>query len=390
MTPSYTALITDGDERSSLAIVRSLGRAGFRCVVASPSGKSIAGASKYCALELFVPEPLGSPEAYQRALAVAVADHDVDLLVPVTEASLLALLQIRNELTCTVPFPAPDVFQAVSDKAKVVEAARALGIRVPRQHSLTLPGGNVPSISLPAVVKPARSICTTSDGRRQKTSVQWVHDEAELAAAVDAYPEAAYPLLIQEAVEGAGVGIFVLLWDGELVAAFAHRRLREKPPSGGVSVLRESIPVDQALLERSLALLRTFDWTGVCMVEYKIDRHTGEPVIMEINGRFWGSLQLAIDAGVDFPRLLAEAVLDGKVAPRAPYHHVRTRWLWGDVDHLIARWRDPGTSWGGRLVTALDWLRAFRPGTRTEVFRWSDPRPFLRETGQWIASVAPR
>ena len=43
------------------------------------------------------------------------------------------------------------------------------------------------------------------------------------------------------------------------------------------------------------------------MVEFKHDERDGVPKLMEINGRFWGSLQLAIDAGVDFPRCWSRA-----------------------------------------------------------------------------------
>ena len=123
-------------------------------------------------------------------------------------------------------------------------------------------------------------------------------------------------------------------------ASFAHRRLREKPPSGGVSVYRESIAADPALVERSRRLLEHFGWQGVAMVEYKVDERTGTPMLMEINGRFWGSLQLAVDAGVDFPRLLIECA-EGRLPRRRRLYAVgtRLRWWWGDVDQLLLRLR---------------------------------------------------
>ena len=68
-----------------------------------------------------------------------------------------------------------------------------------------------------------------------------------------------------------------------------------------MSVYRESVAADPDLVRRSRALLDAFGWCGVAMVEYKLDERTGTPYLMEVNGRFWGSLQLAIDAGVDFP-----------------------------------------------------------------------------------------
>jgi predicted ATP-grasp superfamily ATP-dependent carboligase len=221
--------------------------------------------------------------------------------------------------------------------------------------------------------------------------VAHVRDAAALRAALDALPEGAYPVLLQERIVGPGVGIFLLLWEDEVVAAFSHRRIREKPPSGGVSVYRESHPLDPALLERSVALLRAFGWRGVAMVEYKVDAASGTPYIMEINGRFWGSLQLALDAGVDFPALLLEAAAGRKPRPVLGYRTgVRLRWTWGEVDHLLARARrsreelaltedEPGL--GGAVAR---FLAAFGPGSRDEVFRPSDPLPALRETLDWL------
>jgi len=186
------------------------------------------------------------------------------------------------------------------------------------------------------------------------------------------------------------VGVFLLLWNGELRAAFSHRRIREKPPSGGVSVYRESIPLDPELLARSRALLERFEWDGVAMIEYKLDERTGTPYLMEINGRFWGSLQLAVDAGVDFPALLAGVALGGDPAPVTAYRTgVRSRWWWGDVDHLLARLRrspedlalPPGSP--GRWRALADFLTV-RRADRNEILRRSDPGPFLHETGQWL------
>ncbi len=108
----------------------------------------------------------------------------------------------------------------------------------------------------------------------------------------------------------------------------------------------ESIALDEALESSGVRLLDALDLRGVAMVECKREVGTGRPVVMEANGRFWGSLQLAIDAGVDFPEL-----------------------------------RHRG---GSRLRAFLDFFRV-RPGRdRSEIARWRDPAPFLVETLQWL------
>jgi predicted ATP-grasp superfamily ATP-dependent carboligase len=181
------------------------------------------------------------------------------------------------------------------------------------------------------------------------------------------------------------------MWDDAPLAVFAHRRLREKPPAGGVSVYRESIPADPVLVQSSVALLQHFQWRGVAMVEYKVDESSGTPYLMEINGRFWGSLQLAIDAGVDFPTLLVRAAAGEHVASVTSYRvGVRSRWWWGDVDHLLARLRHsprtlalpPGAP--GRFRTFLQFMRLWSPPDRNEILRARDPVPFLHETLEWL------
>src|SRR5207248_282241 len=189
-------------------------------------------------------------------------------------------------------------------------------------------------LRFPVVAKPTRSVSDAGLNRVKSGSVH-ARDQSALEQVVDRIPTGAFPVLVQERVVGPGIGVFILLWNGEVRAAFAHRRIREKPPSGGVSVLSESVALDPQLRARSVALLREFDWQGVAMVEYKIDQRTGIPYLMEVNGRFWGSLQLAIDAGVDFPSILVDAACGEPARPIPQYKvGVRLRWEWGDVDNL--------------------------------------------------------
>ncbi|HKV49937.1 MAG TPA: ATP-grasp domain-containing protein [Gemmatimonadaceae bacterium] len=289
--------------------------------------------------------------------------------------------------------PSDESFRRISDKAEVLRAAASVGLPIPMQriaHSSDEARATADELEYPVVLKPSRSIGESS-GQRRKQGVQHVASQAEFLSAVGALDHAAFPLLIQRRIVGPGVGVFLLVWDGETRAVFCHRRIREKPPSGGVSVYRESIAPNAALVERSRSLLDRFDWRGVAMVEYKVDAVTGQPFVMEVNGRFWGSLQLAIDAGVDFPALLIAAARHEDVPRTEPYAvGARSRWWWGDVDHLIARFRSADDdSFNGQmpsrrraLIEFLQWRLGFE---REEVFRVDDPRPFLRETRQWFS-----
>lgn len=385
-----TVLVTDGEQRAALASVRSLGQAGFSVHVCSARGRSLAGASRYCAREHRVTDTLRDPQAFRHELQALASTLRADVVVPVSEAALLAVLPFRNEFNAVIPFGSAESFRDVCDKTRVLECARSQGIQVPAQ--LILPSAEAPRRldRFPVVIKPSRSVVSTGNGL-SKTSVLYANSLVELDTALASLPAEAYPVMLQERVEGPGFAISVLLWNGELRAAFAHRRIREKPPSGGVSVMREAVPLDHELLTRSVALLRSFGWQGVAMVEYKLQERTGVPYLMEINGRLWGSLQLAIDAGVDFPLLLVRAALGEPLAPVTEYRtDTRSRWEWGDVDHLLAMMRHSRVALAlpagapGAWRTLADFVVDFGRRNKAEVFRLADPFPFVRETLGWI------
>jgi predicted ATP-grasp superfamily ATP-dependent carboligase len=389
-------LITDGEQRAALAVVRSLGRAGHRVIVTANEPRSLAGSSRFAAARETVPDPLAEPGSYARRIAELVARWKVEVLLPITDASLMAILAAPGGWN-GIALPFADLVRArqASDKALLTSLAPTVGIAVPEQLKLGSPAEratlDVERLKFPIVLKPSRSVATDSAGRQFKLGVLHAAAPEELERALDRIPEAGYPVLLQQRIVGPGVGIFLLVWKGETIAVFSHRRIREKPPAGGVSVYRESIAADPALVARSRALLDLLQWEGVAMIEYKLDGNDGTPYLMEINGRFWGSLQLAIDAGVDFPALLVDLALGKKVVTTTRYRTgVRSRWWWGDVDHLLARLRrsdarlalPPGAP--GRFATLARFAVLWRPGDRNEIFRWNDPRPFFRETLQWL------
>jgi predicted ATP-grasp superfamily ATP-dependent carboligase len=386
-------LVTDADQRAALAVVRSLGRAGHTVLVGGPRRRSLAAASRYCSARIHLPDPLSEASEFVEHVVSALAANRVDVLIPISEASLLAILPHRARLgNCLLPFTDLETFQRVCDKTEVLRVAAEEGIATPAQAVLETAASPLP-VNLPPfplVLKPSRSVATV-DGERSKHGVRHAADRRELDEVLTALPRSAYPLLLQQRIVGPGTGIFLLVWDGTTRAVFAHRRLREKPPAGGVSVYRESVAADPALVERSRRLLARLNWQGVAMVEYKLDAATGIPYLMEINGRFWGSLQLAIDAGVDFPRLLLEVASGaGPSSPPEWTVGVRSRWWWGDVDHVLAMFVRSGAALAlppdhpGRWKTLAAFLVP-HSRNRNETLQLDDPKPFVVETLEWLS-----
>jgi predicted ATP-grasp superfamily ATP-dependent carboligase len=392
-------LVTDGDQRAALACVRSLGKGGYECFVTGPEKGNLAASSRFCRGRAVLFDPGEDPRAFLDGLVAEVRRWKIEYLLPITEKSLRAVLpELHLFPGVRVPFPSHEVFARVSDKAQVLEAADRVGIDVPKQWEWRCREDAeevmIREVETPLVVKPTRSVSRSGGGFRQ-TSVAHAASPDELRTWLETAADESFPALVQEWVKGEGAGVFVLLWGGILRGVVGHRRIREKPPSGGVSVMRESTAVEPGLLRQSLALLKELGWRdGVAMVEYRVDPESGRSWLMEINGRFWGSLQMAVDAGVDFPALLLEC-LSGNAPPEPVTGRpgVKTRWLLGDLDQLLLRLvRSRASlhvppSFPGRRSAFLEFVRDFGPGVRLEVERTSDLRPSLVEAGSWLRAL---
>lgn len=393
-THRLSVLLTDPEQRAALAAARTLGRGGYRVHTIGET-RGLAGRSRYVERHHGLQNGVAKrPLAMREAVAAVVKAANVQVVIPVTDTASRALLGSDGLLGAAVAGPSPDAYARASDKAELLRSAHACGLRVPRQvellHAHRQLIGDV-GIEFPLVVKPSQSVVSVGD-RNVTTSVQFADDPSELATILAGTPVEAYPLLLQEKIVGEGVGVFLLRTHGATQLVFAHRRLREKPPSGGVSTYREAIVPPSALVERCETLLDHLRYEGAAMVEFKHSTATGEYVLMEINARLWGSVQLAIDAGIDFPRAMVQIALGEPITgPHAVKSGTRTVWELGEVDHALAILRRsaqelhlPSTHPVGALA-AVGALLDHRLSDRCEVFRLVDPLPFFAELLRWLA-----
>jgi predicted ATP-grasp superfamily ATP-dependent carboligase len=393
LQPLAPAIVLDGNQRSALAVVRSLGSRGVPVHVADSVPRSLAASSRFCTSDRAYPNAAERPDEFVEWLEEAGRRHPQAVLLPMTDLTVPLVLQAGARLQALrTALPALEAYEAVSDKYQLYKLAQELGIKAPA--TLILTRGNLPSIpdlpmSYPAVVKPRRSATRVASGIL-KRPVRYAATPAELKRIAEAeLLDDEDELLVQEYVSGFGAGVFALYDRGESLFYFAHRRLREKPPSGGISVLCESAPLSADAVATARRLLDSLRWHGVAMVEFKIDA-AGQSWLIEINARFWGSLQLAVDCGADFPWFLYQIASGGR-PPIPEQYRVgdRLRWWLGDLDNLYARLRD--SRW---TPTALhkaraigEFLSPWQPRTRYEFLRWNDPAPSLMAFQQYIVAL---
>ena len=382
-------VVTDGETRAALALTRALGRSGHTVHVCAAQAHSLAGCSRWCAAEFLQAGPESAPGRIAASIVQVVRSTGSRHLLAMTDRTLTALHGSGPDLgPARIPAPAAQDYFRASDKAWLFERCREWSIPVP--DGMVVPGGALPEDSRLEplgpewVVRPALS--WRWDGERWITGkVAAVRGRAELEAHVASDPACSHPYLVQRRIRGVGCGLFLSAHAGRLLAVFAHQRIREKPPWGGVSTLCRSTKPPADLRAWAERFVERAQWSGLAMLEFKREAASGTALLLEINARPWGSMALPLAAGVDFVSAwTAPERFDGA---RSDYAEgLRLRWWWGDVDHFYLRGKAAGRTGAGALAKAF--AAALIAGPRAEVwdtFRSDDPLPFARETLSWLA-----
>ncbi len=347
---------------------------------------ALAGASRYSRQYIRYPDPKTDTQAFVSTIGNIVQQYGISIIMPMTE--LTSGLILESQLlpdSVMIPFADTATVNRLANKCELMKLAGRLNIPHPNSQFIQ-PGHNIADIldsaEYPTVLKPAKS--WNSDGASWSRATVRIAADRQTASTL-LQEDAVFsqqPYMLQQYIPGQGAGIFALYNHGTPVAFFAHRRIREKPPQGGVSVLSESIETDQQMLRYTRKLLDSVNWHGVAMVEFKIAEDK-TPYLMEVNTRFWGSLQLAIDAGVDFPWLLYQTATGQTVEPVQSYRTgIRLRWLLGDLDNLYLTLRDTRYTPLHKLQSVWRFLRP-SPHTRHEINRWGDMAPAWYELKQY-------
>ena len=383
-------LILGGEPRIAVAVARSLHRHGIPVSVAAFVSDSAGRASRMIQESFLLPSYRQAPITSLGALKALLEERRFDMLMPVSDTALGLIADHYDTLVPLVRLacPAPPVIRRVLDKNLTLHIARQCGLPVPRSYEISSPA-DLEAIShtfhFPLVAKPKDKTVESAFKVRYLQTL----DEVRRALAADS--QFGVRNLIQEFAPGDGVGIGMLMHHGDAVAMFQHRRLAELPATGGVSVRALAEAVDPVLSGHALSLLQAIGWEGVAMVEFKFDRRRGRAMLMEVNGRYWGAISLAVQAGVDFP--FYEWQFRQGQRPRTANTYktgMRWRWLAGDLSRLHSFFRDPSPNQGPRLSKWWELAKFvvdFRPGIRSALWSLQDPGPALSELTRAITPI---
>jgi len=365
--------VTDAQMRSSVAVIRSLGKQGLEVTGGEETRFTTGFFSEYCKHNVVYPSPKKRQDMFLKYVLELVKDNEYDVIFPMTDDTVVPIVEHKKEFAAhtIVPFPDYDILTNAIDKAKTLRIATENNIPCPETHFIDNLGDLEEiktDLSYPIIIKPTKGY-----GAR---GVELCESEADLELKSKEVYAIYGSFLVQEYIpHGDELGVYALFnFDSEPRAVTVQRRIRSYPVSGGPSTLRESIK-NPELVETAFELLKILKWQGVAMVEFRVDPRDGIPKLMEVNPRFWGSLQLSILTGVNFPYLLYKLVTEGDIKPVMDYKEgVKCRWMLpGDIlwflsapnkvgnlrefckfrtNYDIISLEDPGPTFGFMLATA--------------------------------------
>ncbi|MEO0180008.1 MAG: hypothetical protein ABIM74_00110 [candidate division WOR-3 bacterium] len=337
------------------ACLRSLARSGIEVILVGLSGqRNFLFRSRYCRKRLIVPDPSKDMLGF----LVAVEKIDAEALLPCSEPTAMALAGYPRAIG-----PGHATMLRLSDKLHVARRARDFGIPTPASSD----SEEFVEERWPVFLKSRMSHIPRENGFIK--GKRWSPESPEEAARIIRENPELMPIA-QERVEGRAWGISLLMWGGKVRAAFAHRRIREVPASGGPSCAAESIPLPMDTMRRLEAWLADENYFGLAMCEFKGD------YLIEVNPRPWGSLPLAVLAGIEFPKMLVDSWL-GNPPDELPGYRIglKAHWLKGELSHLASC-----RSFGRALRSFLGMMRPW------PVFNFGldDPWPPLWELGMAV------
>lgn len=391
---NYPVLVAEAHTLGSIAVIRSLGRAGYPVHSCSSKPSALGFESRYSATRTL--SPTYDDPGFCDWLLAYIRTSGIRTIVP-SEGMLLAIKPRFQEFASLLPFSSSEklVYAGMSkaDQLEIFTAgpnAKEAGRHLPPfllwRDSQRIPDAkDLSQLNFPLFLKVdgcysrGESGSAVHKAATSNEALEKLHDLAALYKKV----------LIEGYVPGRGAGAFFLMWDGKPRADYMHIRVHEVPHTGGVSSFRKTWWHEE-MHSDALSKLIVMKWQGVAMMEYRWDHETGDFHFLEMNGRFWGSLHLALYAGVDFPALLLDA-FHGAPAPQVypSAKQVSCRYTFPrDVMYVWSCWKDPELKWSKKLAVFCEFFAlSMNPAVRSDLWFPGDRRLYWKELKKFLKST---
>ena len=333
----------------ALAVTRSIGRHGVPVVRLHPNRLDHSLSSKYCSEVVLCPDMYASESALvEHLLELAERYAGPRVLIPASDDCAQFLGKYRDTLepSYAVCVSSPEVIELVMNKQRPYEAAEKVGVPIPETYfpksddefaEILAQADNYPYVIKPLVAHTWRlaSMKKISQGKKALR----VSTPEELEQAYQSMGETRSQVMIQEVIGGRDEQLLTLLGyfrrDGSPLAYCVRKKTRQYPVDFGFCTHTVSCE-NPAVVDLSLRLLASINYSGICGVEYKYDANTDSYKLIEINARPVNTIGLAPACGVNLPHIAFRDLAGEDVTPVTRWEN-DVRWSRLVVDFYAAR-----------------------------------------------------
>jgi hypothetical protein len=380
---SQPTILTIGDYKETLIVVRSLGRAGCRLVVGEQSEQGIAYArhSRY-ASEVWVHPDFDREEQLIQAIETFLKSRaDIQYVLPIGEIPISCFARHCFEFQELPPFlmPSADVVIRCQDKIQMYDCAVRLGVPTAAYTNVSYPR-DLPAaterVGFPCVIKPRHSPKAFMEDQKALICKS-VRDFSE-SRSLPGY----CPIVVQKFVTGYRRNCHFVAKHGHILAYFEQKVLRTDHSDGtGRGIHSVSVAPTPELFGYTATLAEDLRYSGVGTAQFLFKEDTHEAHFLEINPRFDSTIALPYQCGFDIPLMTLQISADDNVHPGLEWDYVigkRIHWLLKDIFTAGRRVLHPGGSFRYKLGCVGQVLKSWWNSSCHMTFEWSDPMPTLR------------
>jgi len=295
-------LLLGANDRACFSVAKNLTRHGYVIGVASWEWHPLKY-SRYVQAFYILPDLKTGMHHFYEAFQKLIAANNYWLVLPINDMAVEFLFHYKDQLEKNIIVGGINSQSAIKysrDKYELWKICRELKMHVPSTMLVSSLGDFdkiKQDLHFPVIAKPV-----SSKKIHENKIYSYTVKRLKTQNAVEEFIReriTVIPILLQEPVEGFGIGFNFLARNGDVIAFYMHERIHE-PTGGGESSYRKTLIDDRYhVVEQSKELIRKIGWHGVGMIEFKV--HEGNAYIMELNGRFWGSIELGLFAGMELP-----------------------------------------------------------------------------------------
>lgn len=367
MKNEFNILVTDSRVKHALAAVRNLGGRGLSIAIASDAF-SPTRFSRYSKKSF-------EYDDFVIDLLQILKENNIDVVLPAGYHSNIACSKNKKEISKYSNILISDYkkIKIVSDKSSLYNFLKKNKIPSPKTYILKK-DSDIKRVDINGAM-----IIKSSEELKGK-KIEYIKNKTEL---IEIFKKRRIfgKQIVQERINGFGCGYFALCKGGEILANFQHKRIRQYPESGGISSFSQSF-YDKRIEKIGEKIIKKLGWDGLIMIEFIFDEEKKGYKVIEINPKLWGSLDLAIASGIEFPYLYYLAAKGIKFAVPKYKEGVKFQWVLPEDTIRIKTSKNKVTATKEYLVSLFDFK------TRKDLgYIFKDPIPTIIRIGGTIVDI---